>query len=436
MSYVSNRNLSNVVGRIDYISNEDRQENIVDFYNSQDLDFWKKLAKENREQFKVYAKKGNKAVEAREFIIALPQDINTNSLAKKLCDDFYQKYGVYCACAIHYKSKNDNLHAHLIFSERELLPEPKVVETRVTPRTYYYNAEGKKCKKAEAVKIVPKGTVLQKGCTRYFENKKDFFSMSFVNNYKNHIENELNLPKFDTSRHFPTKHIGKNNAKGEFVSEYNELINELNHYFDQVEGIYDFDGKTPKQKFCELTGENRLYVPQIDKIRNFFNDFEILYPLNEKTAQIENENLTEIEPQKLIDEYREIQEDINYCFEVYDCPYRQLKRYALWEQEGKESWIYEKDFFTKEYGFQKAETQINDLIDKYNMSQYEGIPRISNNSTRSEAYNIAKAVLEALKGLLEQIKEWFAKITGKEIEPIIEDIEREEEYEIEIDDEW
>ena len=197
MSYVSNRKLTNVIGRLDYISNEERQENIVEFYNSQDLDFWKKLAKENREQFKItsHAKRNRKPVEAREFIIALPQNIDTRNLAKELCDDFYQKYGVYCACAIHYKSKNNNLHAHLIFSERETLSEPKIVEKRVAPRTYYYNAQGKKCKKTDAVKVVPKGTVLQKGCTRYFDNKKDFYSMPFVKEYKNHIENELNLPK-------------------------------------------------------------------------------------------------------------------------------------------------------------------------------------------------------------------------------------------------
>ena len=37
MSYVSNRHLTNVKGRIDYISNPKRQENIVDFYNSKDM---------------------------------------------------------------------------------------------------------------------------------------------------------------------------------------------------------------------------------------------------------------------------------------------------------------------------------------------------------------------------------------------------------------
>ena len=150
MSYVSNRNLTNVVGRIDYISNPKRQENIVDFFNLQNNDFWVQLALENQEQFKASSnsKRANrKAAEAREFIIGLPQNIDTENLAERLCNDFKNKYGVDCACAIHYKAKEDNMHAHLIYSERERLSEPLVVEQKVAPRTYYYDAKGKKCKK-------------------------------------------------------------------------------------------------------------------------------------------------------------------------------------------------------------------------------------------------------------------------------------------------
>lgn len=187
MSYVSNRHLTNVKGRIDYISNPKRQENIIDFYNSKDINFWNQLAIENQEQFKItsHAKKNEKPVEAREFIIALPQNIDTTNLCKTLCDDFKNRYGVECACAIHYKAKENNLHAHLIYAERELLPEPITVEQRVAPRTYYYDAKGKKCKKADAIKVVPKGTILEKGRTKYFANKKDFFNMGFVKDYKN-----------------------------------------------------------------------------------------------------------------------------------------------------------------------------------------------------------------------------------------------------------
>lgn len=417
MSYVSNRNLTNVIGRLDYISNEERQENIVEFYNSQDLDFWKNLAKENREQFKItsHAKRNRKPVEAREFIVALPQNIDTNGLAKFICDDFYKKYGVYCACSIHKKALRDengniikdengktiyNLHFHLIYAERELLPEPKIVETRVTPRTYYYDAQGKKCKKADAVKIVPKGTVLQKGYTRYFDNKKDFFSMPFVKEYKNHIENELNLPKFDIERHFPTRHIGKNNPKSELFSEYNELISELNDYFDLVEVEYNLDGMTPKQKFCELIGSSKLYMPQIDEIRGFMNKFMELYPLTEKVSQNLNMELSEATSlNNLMKKYEEVENSKDLLLE-----------------------------------YSNDSSIINTLIESYNMTQVDYIPKINTSHKEMERRNIVQAVWNVFNQILHCISNLFERITGKDIEQYSKnnkEIKNKDEWEIE-----
>lgn len=418
MSYISNRNLTNVTGRIDYISNPKRQENIVDFYNLQNNDFWVQLAQENQEQFKASSnsKRANrKAAEAREFIIALPQDIDTTNLAETLCLDFKNKYGVDCACAIHYKAKENNLHAHLIYSERERLSEPLIVEQKVAPRTYYYDAQGKKCKKADAVKIVPKGTITQKGCTRYFSNKIDFFNMNFVKDYKSHLENELDLPKFDNSKYFATKHIGKNNPKGEFISEYNELIGELNNYFDLVEQHYNFKQieKTPKEIFCELAGKNKFYVPEIADIKEFFAEFVKEYPLPQKMAENRFESLTE---QELIETCIDLKDDIKWDFKKYDCPYQHLERYAMWEQEGKTDWVYKKDFFTKEYEFVSDDKKINTLIEKYELP----IDKINSSDTRSVAYEIATKVLE----LLEKIFDYLKELLGIEnIEIIEQDLE-------------
>lgn len=403
MSYVSNRNLTNVVGRIDYISNSDRQENIIDFCNLQNNDFWVQLAQENQEQFKASSnsKRANrKAAEAREFIIALPQDIDTTNLAETLCLDFKNKYGVDCACAIHYKAKENNLHAHLIYSERERLSEPLIVEQKVAPRTYYYDAQGKKCKKADAVKVVPKGTITQKGCTRYFGNKIDFFNMNFVKEYKAHLENELDLPKFDNTRYFATKHIGKNNPKSEFISEYNELIGELNNYFDLAEQHYDFGQvkKTPKEIFCELAGKNKFYVPEIADIKEIFAEFVKEYPLPSKVAENRFESLTE---QELVETYIDLKEDINWDFKKYDCPYQHLEKYAVWEQNGKTDWVYKKNFFTKEYEFISDDKQINALIEKYELP----IDEINSNESRSVAYEIATKVLEMLEKLFDYLKE-------------------------------
>ena len=50
--YLDSRKLTNVKGRINYITDKKRQENIVDYYNTTDEVFWKMLAKENRERHK------------------------------------------------------------------------------------------------------------------------------------------------------------------------------------------------------------------------------------------------------------------------------------------------------------------------------------------------------------------------------------------------
>ncbi len=54
--YSSARKLTNVVGRVDYISNPERQENIKSFFSTADNDFWNKLAKESQAQHKAQSK--------------------------------------------------------------------------------------------------------------------------------------------------------------------------------------------------------------------------------------------------------------------------------------------------------------------------------------------------------------------------------------------
>lgn len=463
MSYVSNRYLTNVAGRIDYISNSKRQENIIDFYNSQDIDFWKQLAKENREQFKASSnsKRANrKAIEAREFIIALPQTIDTEGLAEYLCNDFKNQYGVECACAIHYKSKTNNLHAHLIFSERELLPAPIIVEQKVAPRTYYYDEHGKKCKKAEAVKIVPKGTITQKGCTRYFENKKDFFSMTFVRQYKAHIEKEFQLPAFDNSRHFAHKHIGKNNPKEDNYADYHSLVDEMNEYFDSIEGKYEFGNKIrkPKEEFCriyDIPCKSTFSVFLTADIREKFAEFEKLYPLNEKTAQNRFESVTDTivdkntnnqtvqEPKdevetleslsddELISDYTYMtkwlssaKSDLSDVFIKYDCPYTRLERNSYWEQN--------KNFPVKWYDVDYSINRVNRVIENNNL-EIEKIPE--NKATATRAYNQATNVFELLQQLIEELKkfieELFAEIKNRGLENKEinrNEIEQDEEY--------
>ena len=67
-----------------------------------------------------------------------------------------------------------------------------MTEEKRALRTYYYDSTGHKCKKSEAVKVVKKGTILQKGTTRYFSDKNEHFkSQKFVYECKDMILREL-----------------------------------------------------------------------------------------------------------------------------------------------------------------------------------------------------------------------------------------------------
>ena len=73
-SFIRQSKLSDVAGRIDYISNPKRQEYLYATYQTDGVtpEFWKNLARENQLDFKASGSAG-KCIEGREFIIALPE---------------------------------------------------------------------------------------------------------------------------------------------------------------------------------------------------------------------------------------------------------------------------------------------------------------------------------------------------------------------------
>ena len=71
-SFIQMSKLTNLKGRINYISSHARQENLYAVYETTDRKFWTELAKCNQEEFKKSGTEG-KCIEARELIIALPE---------------------------------------------------------------------------------------------------------------------------------------------------------------------------------------------------------------------------------------------------------------------------------------------------------------------------------------------------------------------------
>lgn len=162
--FLQQNNLHNVVGRIEYIRGDTgKQEYMMAYYSTMTDEEWKDLARYNQERFKSNKKGFNKnkkcsAIEARELILHIPHEYanrDPNELAKLVGDDFKRKFGTDCCLAIHWNKSKTNYHIHLIYSER-------VRENKVASRNMYYDAEWKKCKKADAVNVVHKGDVISK----------------------------------------------------------------------------------------------------------------------------------------------------------------------------------------------------------------------------------------------------------------------------------
>ena len=258
-SFIQLSKLNNVRGRIDYITNPERQENLYATCETVQRSFWKTLAIENQQDFQKSGSAG-KCIEARELIIALPESFikyQPEKLLKIFTEKFKQKYGVECVSALHHNKKKTNYHIHLIFSERELL-EKKEVKT--ASRNLFYNEYGKRVRTKKEIQdefgkirkgctIVPKGEIYER---HSFGNKKVCFKdIEFLSEIKKYYTNMINyyvknpnekLTVFDRdSVYITTKKIGKNNPKAEQIKKDNDIRQEWNKIADValVAGISD-----------------------------------------------------------------------------------------------------------------------------------------------------------------------------------------------------
>lgn len=89
-SFIQMSKLSNVKGRISYITSHARQENLYATYRTADNAFWSDLAKECQQEFKRSGADG-KCIEARELIIALPEVYTAYEPQQVLEDGEFQK---------------------------------------------------------------------------------------------------------------------------------------------------------------------------------------------------------------------------------------------------------------------------------------------------------------------------------------------------------
>ena len=251
-SFIQMSKLTNLKGRISYISSKARQENLYAVYETTDRKFWTELAKCNQEEFRKSGTEG-KCIEARELIIALPEsfvDYEPDKLLKLFTEHFKQNYGVECIVALHHNKRKTNYHIHLIFSERKLLDEP--VE-KIATRNMFYDENGKHVRTKKEIldevgqlrsgcKIIPKGEVYERNLFSIKDSR--FKSDSFLDEVKRSYTDLINiyvkndkqkLKVFDRNGvYLPTKKVGKNNPKAEQIRTDNQYRTMWNQTVDRA----------------------------------------------------------------------------------------------------------------------------------------------------------------------------------------------------------
>ncbi|MBS6923492.1 MAG: MobA/MobL family protein [Lachnospiraceae bacterium] len=258
-SFIRQSKLSDVAGRIDYISNPKRQEYLYATYQTEGAtpEFWKNLARENQLDFKASGSAG-KCIEGREFIIALPESFvqyGAGDVVRLFAETFHKRYGVECSAALHHNKTKTNYHIHLIFSERKMLEQPEV---KIATRNMFYDEQGKHRRTKKEIldeqgnlragcSIIPKGEVYE---SHIFTKKDEWFKNKaftkevkelFTDTINRYVKEELEkLSVFQQGGvYLATKKIGKNNPKAEEIKADNVARQEWNRTVDVAlaEGI-------------------------------------------------------------------------------------------------------------------------------------------------------------------------------------------------------
>jgi len=281
-SFVQMAKLTDVRGRVDYITNPKRQEHLYATYTSVKPEFWKLLSKQSQFDFWRSHQSKGKCIEGRELVIALPEHLQQEDperLLQEFTKVFQDRYGMQCTSALHHNKAKTNYHIHLVFSERNLLEKPEV---KTASRNMFFDEDGRHVRTKKQIldengNVRPGCVILRKGLPyemRYFSERKDKFKeRSFLPEVKE-MYTELinqyarsNLDKvriFDKSGpYLPTKKIGKNNPKAEEIKADNELRKEWNKSVDQIliaggsqEDVIEFKRECVTSKVAESVKAN------------------------------------------------------------------------------------------------------------------------------------------------------------------------------------
>ncbi len=276
-SFIRMTKLTDVRGRVDYISNPKRQEHLYATYSTVKPEFWQYLSEQAQHDFWKSNQKTGKCIEGRELIIALPESLrekDPNLLLQLFTETFRQKYGVQCTAALHHNKAMTNYHIHLVFANRETLEK---TEVKRAARNKFYDEAGRHVRTKKEIldadgNVRPGCRILAKGEVydiKWFSGRKDVFkSRSFLDDVKVMYTDLINqvvdreedkLKIFDAfGPYLATKKIGKNNPRENEIRSDNQLRQEWNQTVDQVliaggsqEEVTEFKREEVVQKVSE-----------------------------------------------------------------------------------------------------------------------------------------------------------------------------------------
>lgn len=256
--------ISDVVGRVDYISNHDRQECLLAVAGQRDPDFWRLLAEDSQQAWRESGgdRKEKRACEAREIQLLLPRKVldmgpsEQKDMLQSMEQMLREKYGMTCVLGLHLSKTENNVHVHILFSERLRLSAPKV--TYASRNTYLDECGVKKRTKKEILdkggavrkgcKIIPKGEVLS---VRYFGDKEPLFAdrdwcgmmkQDMADWINGSLEPDKKRVVFDSEGPYLAQvHIGKGKAtkSRKKKTEYNKEVKAFNAIVEA--GIVDIE---------------------------------------------------------------------------------------------------------------------------------------------------------------------------------------------------
>lgn len=262
---VRTQKITNGRGSIKYITKDSKGE-ILASYSTQTLQEWEILFDYNQQKFNEEKEKGGwipsrknakgeeaQCIEARMYVVAFPNEManypckyngqiinNDMELAKAIANDWRNTYGTDCYVAIHWNKDHTNFHAHILVSERMKKESPSI---RRAKRNRYYDANGKECKKADAVRVVHKGDLIAGQNELYESRKLGFHKEDTLNKIKEHYSKILGTELYkEDGLHLPQTHLPRINERSskevleeyERKREYNAMVKEFNETVDTL----------------------------------------------------------------------------------------------------------------------------------------------------------------------------------------------------------